>query len=99
MATEDPPSKRQRGEEFAVEQEAEEIEPIASLTDLPASVLMRIHELIIGDEAVGGYRQEKGPSKHHSVSAVRWPSPMQFERQGDSSSRPPPPPCRRPSGG
>jgi hypothetical protein len=71
MATEDPPSKHQRGQELDVEQEAEEIEPITSLTDLPASVLMRIHELIIGDECavLGGSRLANFPSKLHSVGA------------------------------
>jgi hypothetical protein len=78
MATEDPLSKQQREEELAVEQEPEEIEPITSLTDLPASVLMRIHELILGDEVVGARRSLPGPSNHHSVSATAcWPSSMQ----------------------
>ena len=53
MATEQqqlPPSKRQRGDDLAVEEEeAEEIEPVTSLTDLPASVLMRIHDLLLVD--------------------------------------------------
>jgi hypothetical protein len=104
MATEDPPSKRQRGEELDVEQEAEDIESFTSFTDLPASLLMRIHELILGHETVGGFRWEKGPSKHHSVGASAcWPSSMQGGtsvacRQLISSSLPPRM-RRRPSGG
>jgi hypothetical protein len=72
-----PPSKREREEELDAEQEAEEIEPITSLTDLPASVLMRIHERILGGAAKTHYRSRKlmGSSRHHDVCASACWSP------------------------
>jgi hypothetical protein len=78
MATkEQPPTcKRQKGEELDVEHKAaEEVEPITTLTDLPATMLMRIHELIIGGEVVGAKRcrsgWQPGPSNHHIVGIAR----------------------------